>query len=336
MLPDIFMTDTLWQPTATLAVLKQRAVIIEQIRRFFAAREVWEVETPLLARHSVTDPYMAVLTADNPQGGSEPFYLQTSPEYAMKRLLAAGSGAIYQLCKAFRKAERGSRHNPEFTMLEWYRPGFDHHQLMDEVEALVAPLLVAAWAPAATAAQAFERCSYRQLFQQHFELDPHRADCQQLQQLARQRLDVQMHSDNKHDWLNLLLAEIIEPTLGLDRPVFIYDYPAGQAALAKVTPDADGERVAQRFELYSKGLELANGYYELSNAVELQQRFAADRQARQQAGLSSVADDGYLIAAMQAGLPDCAGVALGLDRLLMLLTDSRSIDQVVAFPADRA
>jgi lysyl-tRNA synthetase class 2 len=330
------MTDITWRPTATLAVLKQRAAIIEQIRRFFAAREVWEVDTPLLASHSVTDPYMAVLTADNPQGSGQAYYLQTSPEYAMKRLLAAGSGAIYQLCKAFRKAERGSRHNPEFTMLEWYRPGFDHHQLMDEVEALVAPLLAAPATTAPTTAQLFERCSYRQLFQQHFELDPHRADCQQLQRLAKQRLDVQMHSDNKHDWLNLLLAEIIEPSLGRDRPVFIYDYPAGQAALAKLAADTEGEQVAQRFELYSNGLELANGYYELSDADELQQRFAADNLARQQAGLNSIAEDSYLIAAMQAGLPDCAGVALGLDRLLMLLTDSRSIDQVIAFPADRA
>lgn len=317
-----------WHPTASIEILQKRAAILAQIRQFFSRRQVWEVDTPLLARYSVTDPHMQALTADNPQGLAEPYYLQTSPEYAMKRLLAAGSGAIYQICKAFRKGEQGSRHNPEFSMLEWYRPGFDHHQLMAEVEALVKDVL--------GDRPGFEVLTYRQLFQQHIDIDPHRADALQLQVIARDRLDVQMHSDNKNDWLNLILAEIIEPRLGVERPVFIYDYPADQSALARVSIDAEGVPVAQRFELYVDGLELANGYFELGDVAQLQQRFAQDRDRREQEQLDSIADDAYLLAAMQAGLPDCAGVALGLDRLMMLATASGSIKDVLAFPADRA
>lgn len=322
------MTDPHWQPGAALAVLRQRAALTAQIRHFFAEREVWEVDTPLLARYSVTDPHMAVLSADNPCGDSPPYYLQTSPEYAMKRLLAAGSGAIYQICKAFRQAERGSRHNPEFTMLEWYRPGFDHQQLMDEVEALVSRVLALT--------TAFDRLSYRQLFQQHLAIDPHQLDCRQLAAIANDLLDVQMHSDHKADWLNLLLAEIIEPALGAARPVFVYDYPADQAALARIGVDASGTAVAQRFELYSQGVELANGYHELTDARQLQQRFEQDRQQRQQAGCEALASDEYLLAAMRAGLPPCAGVALGLDRLMMLAAGAERIDEVVAFTSERA
>jgi lysyl-tRNA synthetase class 2 len=322
------MTTDHWQPSASLHTLKKRAAVLQQVRRFFYERDILEVDTPLLASHSVTDPHMPVISTENPLGHKQRYYLQTSPEYAMKRLLAAGSGAIYQLCKSFRAGERGSRHNPEFTMLEWYRPGYDHHQLMAEVETLINSLM--------PDLAAFEKCSYRQLFLKHFDIDPHKVDCQQLGALAKQHLDVQMSSDNRDDWLNLLLAEVIEPTLGVERPVFIYDYPASQSALAKVAVDSNGASVAQRFELYINGLELANGYFELTDAKELQRRGELDRQSRQLAGLAMIDDDKYLVAAMQSGLPDCAGVALGLDRLMMLVCDSTSITDVLAFPSDIA
>ncbi len=321
------MTDSIWQPSASLATLKARAELLATIRQFFSVRNILEVDTPLLAKYSVTDPYMDVLTADNPVGEKDRYFLQTSPEYAMKRLLASGSGAIYQLCKAFRKGEQGSRHNPEFTMLEWYRPDFDHHQLMGEVEALVTQVL--------NCQQAFERVSYRDLFLKHCAVDPHTSDCETIRAVARQRLDVQMDSDQKDDWLNLLLAEVIEPTLGFDTPVFIVDYPASQSALAKISSD-NGVAIAQRFELYCQGVELANGYFELTDIEEQKQRFEKDHQLRQVLAAPEVETDQFLLAAMEQGLPDCAGVALGVDRLLMLSRSLKTIAETISFSIDKA
>ncbi|MGK0498667.1 MAG: lysyl-tRNA synthetase class 2 [Oceanicoccus sp.] len=321
------MSD-LWRPSASLQHLQQRALMLAQIRYFFTEREVLEVETPLLARYSVTDPHMDVLQADNPLGESERYFLQSSPEYAMKRLLAADCGAIYQISKAFRRGEKGSRHNPEFTMLEWYRPGFDDGLLMNEVEALVAPLL--------SVASGFQRLTYRQIFQQQLAVDPHACDVAKLQTIAEQHIDLKMLSDNRDDWLNLLLAEVIEPTLGQDVPVFICDYPASQSALAKVAEDEFGMPVAKRFELYYRGVELANGYDELSNVDELQRRFRQDQKRREQLQRPARQIDQYLMAAMTSGLPDCAGVALGVDRLLMLAAAAKTIDEVISFPSDRA
>ncbi|HEB27175.1 MAG TPA: EF-P lysine aminoacylase GenX [Porticoccus sp.] len=322
------MTDILWQPTATLESIKARAELLTSIRQFFSERQVLEVETPLLARYSVTDPHMDVLMADSPVGNGDRYYLQTSPEYAMKRLLASGLGSIYQIAKAFRRGEQGGRHNPEFTMLEWYRPGFTHHQLMDEVEALVASII--------GCEHVFARKSYRQMFQQHFDFDPHLVDVGVVKAVAHQHLDVQMDSDNKDDWLNVLLAEIIEPALGVDVPIFIVDYPASQSALAKVSKDEAGVSIAQRFELYVDGVELANGYFELTDAEEQKKRFQHDQQLRADLGRAEMEQDKYLLAAMASGLPSCAGVAMGLDRLLMLAQGVVSINEVLAFPVDRA
>lgn len=324
------MKNEHWRPSASLQGLQQRAAIISSIRQFFSERKILEVETPLLARYSVTDPHMDALTADNPLGKSSRYYLQSSPEYAMKRLLAAGSGSIYQLCKAFRRAEKGSRHNPEFTMLEWYRPGFDHFQLMDEVAELVGMVLDKA---GLSGGKKFQRLSYRQVFQQYLDIDPLAIDGASLQALARQTIDIQMHSDNRDDWLNVLLTEVIEPGLAAEPPTFIYNYPASQAALAKIARDDDGNWIAQRFELYVNGLELANGYFELTDAVEQKKRFQQDQLQRQQLDRVAVDSDAYLLAAMEAGLPSCAGVALGVDRLLMLALGATSIDEVLAFPA---
>lgn len=297
------------------------------IRQFFSEREVLEVETPLLGRYSVTDPHMAVIEAVSPGLDRAEYFLQTSPEYAMKRLLAAGSGPIYQICKAFRQGEQGSRHNPEFSMLEWYRPGFDHWQLMDEVAELLALVLQV---------DSCQRLSYRQVFESALGVDPHATNCEQLEELARTHLDIQMDSDSRDDWLNLLLAELIEPTLGQDAPVFIYDYPATQAALARVEVDEAGVPVARRFELYCQGVELANGYFELLDAGEQRKRFQQDQDQRSRMKRPARAVDLNLMAAMEQGLPSCAGVALGLDRLLMLLAGAKHIDEVLAFPIDRA
>ena len=317
------MVDDNWRPSAAIEQLNKRAELLALIRRFFAQRNVLEVETPLLSHYSVTDPHLDAFSVDEPA-----LFLQTSPEYAMKRLLAAGSGPIYQLGKAFRKAERGSRHNPEFTMLEWYRPGYDHLQLMDEVAALIGQVL--------GTSHNVEQITYRQAFEQYLGIDPHGADLNSLKAIADQYIDIQMRSDNCDDWLNLLLAEVIEPELGRTQPVFLYEYPVSQAALAKVGPDSSGVMVAQRFELYINGIEVANGYHELTDVAQLEKRFVSDQTLRAQLGKAHRAADKQLLAAMRAGLPDCAGVALGVDRLLMLAQGADSIDQVLAFPIERA
>lgn len=301
--------------------------MLAKVRQFFAARDVLEVETPLMGRYSVTDPFMEVITTANPQHGVDEYFLQTSPEYAMKRLLAAGSGPIYQICKAFRQGEAGSRHNPEFSMLEWYRPGFDHGQLMDEVEELVCSVLNT---------RGCQRLSYRQIFEEALGIDPHIASCEQLKVIAEGHIDIQMNSDRCDDWLNLLLAEVIEPTLGSDTPVFIYDYPASQAALARLAIDETGVLVARRFELYYRGLELANGYLELTDPEEQRERFQHDLKLRTEIGKPAREPDPHLLAAMEQGLPSCAGVALGLDRLLMLQLGISHIEEVLAFSVDRA
>ncbi len=322
------MTPINWKPSATLQQRQQRAALLAKVRAFFCARAVLEIETPLLCRYSVSDPHMDAISADNPvdDHGSR-YFLQTSPEYAMKRLLAAGSGPIFQICKAFRRGEQGSRHNPEFTLLEWYRPGFDHWQLMDEVADLLCLLLPC---------ESVEKKSYRQLFLEHLGIDVHACSCQELQELARAKVDIQMESDNSDDWLNLLMAECIEPSLGQQRPLFVYDYPASQSALAKIGLDENNVEVAQRFEVYAGGVELANGYHELIDADEQRRRIDSDRQQRKAQGCPDRAGDQYLLAAMDAGLPACAGVALGLDRLLMIVSGVGSIIEVVSFPVDRS
>jgi len=318
----------MWSPSAPLSALRARAELYAAIRQFFAERGVLEVDTPVLSAAAVSDPHLDPLQSHFIGPGAPeglPLYLQTSPEYAMKRLLAAGSGPIYQLAKAFRNGEAGRRHNPEFCMLEWYRPGFDDRQLMDEVQALVAQVL---------GRDDFSRVSYRELFQRTLGIDPQRASLPALQALAAERLGVKFEDDERDTWLQLLLAELIEPTL--ITPTFVYDFPASQAALAKVGEDADGVAVARRFELFVDGIELANGYDELVDGDEQARRFAADAAQRLQLGKPAYSSDHNLVAALRAGMPACAGVALGVDRLLMLALGVDSIDQVLAFPIARA
>jgi lysyl-tRNA synthetase class 2 len=322
------MADTRWQPATSPGLLQARARLNRTIRAFFEARGVCEVETPLLSHAIGTDPNLHPVTAAyqaHPQAAITTLYLQTSPEFAMKRLLAAGSGPIYQLCKAVRNGEQGAKHNPEFTMLEWYRPGFSLAQLMDEVEALV----VAALGPLSC-----ERLTYRELFQRHLGIDPHVATNAQLQQLVAAHIELHQAEQHRDTLLELLYGHVIEPAL--QRPTFIHDYPASQAALSRVVTDAQGQQVALRFELVVNGMEIANGYDELSDAAEQQRRFGADQSLRRQRGLTEFPADQRLLAALQHGLPACAGVALGVDRLLMLQAGARTISEVLSFPHDSA
>lgn len=322
-----------WKPSAPLAALALRAQLLARVRDFFAQRQVLEVETPLLGTAAATDPQLdSFVTRYTGPGAAhgQPLYLHTSPEFEMKRLLAAGSGAIFQICKVFRNGEAGRLHNPEFTLLEWYRPGLDHHRLMDEVEGLARDAL-APWRELG----AGERLAYREAFLRHAGIDPHAADSAQLAACAAaQGINPPAGGLGIDAWRDLLLTHLVEPHLGRSGPTFLYDYPASQAALARIRPGA--LPLAERFELYIDGVELANGYHELGDAGAQRARFDADLATRRAAGQDAVPVDERLLAALAHGLPDCAGVALGVDRLLMLAARARSLDEVLAFPIARA
>ena len=288
---------------------RKRAQLVRQIREFFFERNVLEVDTPLMAEAPVTDPFIQAIEA---KCMGKTYYLQTSPEYAMKRLLAAGSGSIYQLCKAFRDEESGRIHRPEFTMLEWYRLGFDDVQLMDEVDALL---------QLTTGCQPAERISYQALFENHLGINPHQADFETLQVLAHEYIGevVGLTHPSRDDYLQLLISSMIEPKLKQKDAVFICDYPASQAALAKKM-QINGQWVAKRFEVYFRGVELANAYVELTDAQEQRQRFEADLKRRAELDISAVPIDEALLKALgNPGLPECAGIALGLDRLQLFV-----------------
>ncbi len=324
------MSQASWAPTCDLAALHARAALYTQIREFFARRGVLEVDVPVVGAATVTDPHLASLGVAVLVPGQrtiQPFYLQTSPEFPMKRLLATGCGSIYSLAKVFRDGERSARHNPEFTMLEWYRPGFSLAQLIDEVTQLILAVLGCTGPVIRT---------YQEVFLQHLGIDPFRIEFNALVELAQQRCAYVSRGDESRElFLDLLLSHCIEPQLGQHGPEFVRDYPAAQAALAKRYKDAQGNEVAARFELYVNGLELANGYDELCDAQELRERFNSDNHQRAKRGLPQIPVDENLLAAMRAGLPACSGVALGVDRLLMLQLGARSIDQVLSFPIER-
>ena len=317
-----------WRPTASIEALRLRAEILAKIRVFFAGRGVLEVETPLLASAPVTDLHLQALSCRYRGPGADEgrtLYLQTSPEFAMKRLLAAGSGPIFQICKAVRDGEAGRRHNPEFTILEWYRPGWDHHRLMAEVDDLLATIL---------GTGAGERLSYGEAFKRYAGIDPHAESDEELRSRVRNFGVPSVGELGRDDLLDLVLTHRVESQLGHCQPTFIHDYPASQAALARVRPGRPP--LAERFEVFVEGLELANGYHELTDSAVQRQRFEADLEARRDGGLPEVPIDERLLAALEHGLPECAGVALGLDRLVMLAAGTREISDVVAFPIDRA
>lgn len=318
-----------WQPSAAIETLRKRAKIIHTIRDFFAARDVLEVETPTLCHTSVTDPFIQSIPAlyqTHPQEVEQRYYLQTSPEYCMKRLLAAGSGAIFQITKSYRQGEVGRFHNPEFSMLEWYRPGFDHQDLMNEMDELLQ--LVLNTAPAT-------RLSYAELFSHYLHINPHTASLTDLIACATtNQLSVVGDINDRDTWLNLLMSHCIEPQLGTEKPVFVYDFPASQAALARIKPGTPP--VAARFEVYFHGIELANGFHELQDATEQRKRFENNLLERKALGFNAMVIDEFFLAALQHGLPDCAGVALGIDRLIMLATKSEKIADVLSFNIERA
>jgi lysyl-tRNA synthetase class 2 len=317
-----------WRPTAGLAALRRRAEALRVAREFFRARGVLEVETPALVHSPVSDVNIGSVRAQVP-GWDAPLYLHTSPEYAMKRLLAAGSGDIYQVCRVYRGAERGRHHNPEFTMIEWYRLGYTLEQLMLEVAALVSALLGDETLPV-------EMQSYREVVARHAGFDPLEAPDRELQAgAALLGLDpAKAAATSRDELLDLIVGAKVGPALGERSLTFVHRYPASQAALARL--DAADPRVALRFELYHRGVELANGFHELTNGAEQRARFAADQRSRRDRGLPVGELDQHLLAALDAGLPDCAGVALGFDRVLMLALGAQSIDEVLSFPVERA
>ena len=310
-----------WRPSASLDTLRARAQLFAQIRAFFAQRGVLEVDTPVLSAHATVDVHIDSLRTTDAR------WLQTSPEFPMKRLLAAGAGPIWQLCHVFRAGDEGRHHNPEFAMLEWYRPGWDHHRLMDEV----AELLAAAGAPAAAA----RRLTYREAWREHAGVDPFDASEAALAQALRGHAAPPAAAALDRDgWLDFGMGCVVGPRLGRDAPCFVHDFPATQAALARVR--AGQPPLAERFELFWQGLELANGFHELADAREQQRRFQADQARRLELGKVAPPFDANLLAALEAGLPDCAGVALGVDRLLMLLLGLPDVASAMAFDWSRA
>jgi lysyl-tRNA synthetase class 2 len=320
-----------WRPTATHAALARRAEMLQTTRAFFRDRNVLEVETPILSAAAVSDPHIESL-ATQVAGLPGLEFLCPSPEYAMKRLLAAGSGDIYQICKVFRDAERGRWHNPEFTMIEWYRVGVDDAALMDEVETLVRALL----APARSLGPA-EHLSYAAALERHAGVDAFSSGDHELEQAALRHgidCDAKLDRDAK---LDLLMGLIVGPLLGRDGPCFICDYPASQAALARLRPPASGlAAVAARFELYLDGLELANGFHELADPTELRARFDQDLKIRHARGQVRRPLDENFLAALEGGMPDCAGVALGFDRLVAIALGADRLADAMAFSIDNA
>jgi elongation factor P--(R)-beta-lysine ligase len=314
-----------WQPTASQQTLLRRARMLAETREFFAQRGVMEVETPILSHAAVSDPQLASL---HTRVGGKPFYLQTSPEYAMKRLLAAGSGDIYQVCKVFRDEEHGRWHNPEFTMIEWYRLGFDDATLMSEVEALLVRLL------APRQLKTAERLTYSDALKRHAGVDAFTSSMAQLRAAAEQAgivCDAELDRDAA---LDLLMGMVVGPKLGRERPSFICDYPASQAALARLKSGTPS--VAARFELYVDGVELANGFHELAHGEEQRARFERDLVIRNERAQPTAPLDENLLAALAHGMPDCAGVALGFDRLVAIDLGASRLSESMSFAIDNA
>ncbi|AGH80349.1 lysyl-tRNA synthetase-like protein GenX [Psychromonas sp. CNPT3] len=319
-----------WLPDANILLLKKRARIIQGIRQFFIDRDLLEVETPSLSQSGVTDQHLACfktyfigpeISIEKAEPLGTPLYLQTSPEFHMKRLLSAGSGSIFQISKAFRNEESGRYHNPEFTLLEWYRIDFDHFQLMQEMDQLLQQVL---------SCEPAKKMTYQHAFMQILQVDPLSASLEQLKE-AGQSLHLGEVLDNEKDFdtvLQLLFCFAIEPVIAQEKPCFIYDFPASQAALARISPV--DKRVAERFEVYYKGIELANGFHELNDSAEQLRRFEHDNCLRRANALPEMPIDFRFVASLNK-LPNCAGVALGIDRLIMLATAQKHIDKVLSF-----
>ena len=322
-----------FRPTASWDKLRFRAELLKRLRAFFNDRDFLEVETPLLSADSVIDRHLDPIPvtlfhdATSPEAGRR-MWLQTSPEFGMKRLLAAGVERIYQVTRAFRGGERGAMHNPEFTIVEWYRVGDTMQEGIDLLTDLAKQMLKA---------ETVETISYRDAFVRFTDVNPHVAAVEELVDAAAKggvEPPAGMRSDDRDEWLNLLLAKLVEPHLGVRCPQIVFDYPASQAALARIRKG--DPPVAERFELYVNGVELANGYHELLDAEVLRQRNASTNLQRSHDQKYTLPEESRLLEAMEAGLPDCVGVALGFDRLAMIAAGATTIDEVIAFPIDRA
>jgi len=315
-----------WRPYADKRLIKLRAETYIKIRQFMADRKILEVETPVLSHAPVTAVQLESFRSEysSPQTSSgNILYLQTSPEYAMKRLLASGTGAIYQISKVFRNEEQGKLHNPEFTMLEWYQPDYDHHQLMRELELFLNLFGM----------NHCEKASYAEVFLEHTGLNPHTCDTNDLKSVAQQH-GLSSTIGERSELLDFIFSYKITSTLGNTRPLLIYDYPTCQCALAKLS---DGmPKVAERFELFINGMEIANGFNELTEAEEQLARFEQELALRKKEKRLDLPIDHLFLDALKQGLPDCAGVAVGIDRLLMALTGVNDIREVLAFPIERA
>jgi len=320
-----------WRPTTGPVALQRRAAMLARLRAFFAEREVLEVETPLLSAETTLDPHLEPLSSrvDAPGIDGRRMYLQTSPELAMKRLLAAGSGSIYQVCKAFRSGERGRWHNPEFTILEWYRVGWDVHRLMREVAALIETLLAGS-----RRLEPATHVGYADLMRRHAGIDPHEASTGALRRaVADGPSPIDTSGLDRDDLLSRLFGERVEPRFAPDRVTVVFDYPASQAAMAQL--NASDPRTAERFEAYVGDIELANGYGELRDPTEQRQRLEHDLASRRRTGRPLPPVPSRFLAALESGLPPCAGVALGFDRLLGLELGAGGIDEVISFPIER-
>jgi lysyl-tRNA synthetase class 2 len=318
-----------WLPSATRERLAQRAALLATVRQFFETRSVLEVETPMLVNAAVTDVNLRPVELGL---GERRLFLQTSPEYAMKRLLAAGMGDVYQLCKVVRADERSRLHNPEFTMLEWYRVGLEMAGLIQEVAALLDALVTRVGGTA----RALRQVTYREVFQTSLQIDPLEVPTEDLAKIAATHglTGHNLTGLGRDELLDFLMGAVIGPTLGQGEWLALTHYPASQAALAQLDP-AD-PRVALRFEIYADGIELANGFQELSDANEQRERFMADNAARRAQGLPQMPIDERLLAALEAGLPACSGVALGFDRTMMVAVGAKRIDEVVSFTIEYA
>jgi len=344
--------DSLDRPSASLIALHHRSALTQHVRALFQRHGYWEVETPILSRDVILDawlePFVTEYLTDPPrwQNGGSPRYLQTSPEAHMKRLLADGADAIFQFSRVFRNGETGRRHNPEFTMLEWYRVGDDHHRQMDFVETLVRSVFESSQVWRETSASKtnmqtpFERLTYDDAFNRTTGQRVLACQTAELHDLAKRKGLVPpagLAEDDHDGWLNFLLAELVEPHLGRDSPTFLHAYPASQAALARLsTADPSQPPTAERFELYIAGVELCNGYHELTDPQVFEQRMRDQAAIRAAAGLRPLPTSSHLLTAMQRGLPASCGVALGWDRLVMLALGYHEISRVIAFPWDRA
>ncbi|MDT9587233.1 MAG: elongation factor P--(R)-beta-lysine ligase [Candidatus Arsenophonus melophagi] len=320
-----------WKPSASISNLLTRSKIIAEIRRFFIDRGVLEVETPILSQYTVTDvhlvPFETQFISPVINKGIK-FYMITSPEYHMKRLIAAGSGPIYQIIKAFRNKEKGRYHNPEFTMLKWYRPHYDMYQLIDEVDDLLQQIFRCNQA---------ERISYQQAFQRYLNINPLTLELEK-KQLRDTALKLGLHDaeieEDKDVLLHFLFSSEIEPHLGKDKPIIIYHFPASQAALSKISKE--DLRVAERFKVYFKGIELANGFQELKDSQEQRKRFEHNNKMRKNLDLPVQPFNKRLITVLDTAIPDCAGVAIGIDRLVMLVLSAEKISDVISFSIERA